>query len=113
MPQPTPRLKTESLLSMTRQKTFSTFLLTAALVCGPALVLGQQNNNTGNTAGQDMRNAGHDTKNAARNSAHATKKGTKKAYHKTKHGTKKAYNKTKNTTKGAIQGGKEGAHQPQ
>lgn len=101
---------------MTRHKTFSTFLLAAALACAPALALGQQNNGTDrdtHTAGQDMRNAGHDTKDAARDAGHATKKGTQKAYHKTKRGTRKAYNKTKNTTKGAIEGGKEGAHEPQ
>jgi hypothetical protein len=114
--EPTLGRQTESLLFMTRHKTFSTFILAAALACGPALAIGQQNNDTKrdtNTAGQDMRNAGHDTKNAAKNAGHATKKGAKKAYHKTKRGTKKAYNKTKNTTKGAIEGGKEGAHEPQ
>ncbi len=111
--EPTPRRKTESLLFMTRHKTFSTFLLAAALACAPGLALGQQNNDSGNTAGQDMHKAGHDTANAARHAAHATKKGTKKAYHKTKRGTKKAWDKTKNTTKGAVEGGKEGAHQPQ
>lgn len=101
---------------MTGLKQFSTFVLTAALVCGPALVFGQQNhdnNGQDQTAGQEMHNAGHDTANAARNAGRATKKGTKKAYRKTKKGTKKVWNKTKNTTRGAVQGGKEGAHQPQ
>lgn len=108
LPGPNPNL----FCYMTTRKTFSTLLLAAALACTPALVFGQQNSDT-HTAGQDMHNAGHDTANAARDTGHATKKTTKKVYHKTKRGTKKAWNKTKNTTKGAVEGGKEGAHQPQ
>lgn len=101
---------------MTRQNQLSAFLLATVLACAPALALGQQSTNTSrhtNTAGQDMRNAGHDTANGARDAGHATEKGTKKAYHKTRTGTKKAYHKTKNTTQGAVQGAKDGAHQPQ
>lgn len=55
---------------------------------------------------------GHDSKNAAKDTGRGVKKGTKEAYHSTKRGTRKTWNKTKNTTKGAVQGGKDGAKQP-
>ena len=64
-------------------------------------------------AKQDMKNAGQETKSAAKDAGHGVKQGTKKAYHSTKHGSKKAWNKTKNTTTGAVEGGKQGAKQPQ
>ncbi|HEX4068006.1 MAG TPA: hypothetical protein VHZ09_18445 [Acidobacteriaceae bacterium] len=67
----------------------------------------------GTSAKQDMKDAGHDTKQGAKDAGHGVKKGTKKAYHSTKRGTKKAWHKTKNTTKGAVNGGKEGAREPQ
>ena len=91
---------------------FPSILLGAALACTPALVRAQS---TAQDSGakQDMRNAGHETKNAARDAGSGVKHGTKKAYHKTKRGTKKAWGKTKSTTKGAVDGAKEGAHQPQ
>ena len=65
------------------------------------------------SASQDMKNAGQDSKDAAKDAGNGTKKGTKKAWHSTKKGTKKAYNKTKSTTQGAVDGGKQGAKQPQ
>ena len=82
------------------------FLLGAVLASAPALAWSQD------SAKQDMKAAGHETKNAAKDAAHGTKKGTEKAYNSTKRGTKKAWHKTKNTTKGAVEGGKEGAHEP-
>ncbi len=85
--------------------------LVAALVCGPAYGWSQPAQDNG--AKQDMKNAGHESKDAAKDTGSGVKKGTKKAYHSTKHGTKKAWHKTKNTTTGAVNGGKEGAKQPQ
>jgi hypothetical protein len=85
---------------------FSTMILGAALLCGPAFAMAQQ---TDSGAKQDMKDAGHETKAAAKDAAH----GTKQAYHKTKRGTKKAYRKTKDTTKGAVNGAKEGARTPE
>jgi len=41
------------------------------------------------------------------------KQRTKRAYHKTKHTTKKVWHKTEDTTKGTVNGGKEGAKQPE
>ena len=101
---------------MTMKRHIPAILLAAALSCGPALLSAQQTDNDTarhDSASQDMHNAGQDTKNATHDAAQGTKKGTQKAYHKTKRGTQKAYNKTKNTTKGAVEGGKEGAKQPQ
>jgi hypothetical protein len=97
-------------LQMRRNFQFSTMILGAALLCGPAFATAQQ---TDSGAKQDMKNAGHETKYAAQDAAHGTKQGTKKAYHKTKRGTKKAYRKTKDTTKGAVDGTKEGARTPE
>ena len=102
----------------------SALFLGAALACGPALGWSQPTSSQDTGAKQDMKNAGHETKNAAKDAGHgvqqgtkkgydSTKSGTKKAYHSTKHGTKKAWHKTKNTTKGAVNGGEEGARQPQ
>jgi hypothetical protein len=94
---------------MKMRQQLSALVLGAALAYVPALGWSQQHDSG---AKQDMKNAGHDTKNAADNAARGTKQGTKKAYHATKRGTKKAYSKTKHTAKGAVNGGKEGAHQP-
>jgi len=44
---------------------------------------------------------------------HGVKQRTKRAYHKTKHTTKKVWHKTEDTTKGTVNGGKEGAKQPE
>jgi hypothetical protein len=91
----------------------SAFFLAAALLSAPAFGSAQDpNHQQDNSTKQDMRNAGHDTKNAAKDAGRGTKQGSEKAYHSTKNGTKKAWSKTKNTTKGAVDGGKEGAHQP-
>ena len=99
--------------------------LGASLVCGPALGWSQQSAPSQDSgAKQDMKDAGHETKSAAKDTGHAINQGTDKAYHSTKHQTKKAYHstkrgtekawdKTENTTKGAVNGGKEGARQPQ
>jgi hypothetical protein len=93
-------------------------LLSAALVCGPALGWAQENSSgradtsQDRSAKQDMKDAGHETKGAAKDAAQGTKKETGKAYRSTKNGSKKAWSKTKNTTKGAVEGGKEGAKQP-
>ncbi|HEY1647515.1 MAG TPA: hypothetical protein VGF96_06025 [Terracidiphilus sp.] len=101
-----------------------TLFLGVALVFTPALSWGRQSDtNNGSAAKQDMKDAGHETGNAAKDAGRGTKHGTEKAYDSTKHGTEKGYNatkhgtkkawsKTKNTTKGAVDGGKEGAHQP-
>jgi hypothetical protein len=86
-------------------------LLGAALICGPACSWAELSQDSGSK--QDMKNAGHETKDAAKDTGRGIKKGSKKAYHSTKNGTKKAWRKTKNTTKGAVNGGKEGAKQPQ
>ncbi len=92
----------------------SALLLGAALMCAPAAMYSLPSPYGQDTsAKQDMKDAGHETKDAAQDAGHSVKKGTKKAYHKTKRGTKKAYHKTKNTTEGAVNGGREGAHQPQ
>jgi hypothetical protein len=85
--------------------------LGAALAVTPALGWSQQTT-TDQSAKQDMKDAGHETKDAAKDAGHGVKKGTKKAYNKTKNGTKKGWDKTKNTTKGAVNGAKEGAHEP-
>jgi hypothetical protein len=99
---------------MRTKSKLSALFLGATLVCGSALGWSQQpypGQDSG--AKQDMKNAGHETKNAAKDAGHGVKQGTKKAYHSTKRGTKKAWRKTKNTTTGAVNGAKEGAHQPQ
>jgi ribulose kinase len=102
------------LFTMKTTRQVSAFLLGAALVCAPALGFSQDSTpRQDNTAKQNMKNAGQDTKNAAKDAGQGTKQGTKKAYHKTKSGTKKAWHKTKNTTTGAVNGGKEGAKEPQ
>ena len=87
----------------------SALVLGAALACTPALGWSQQDSG----AKQEMKDAGHETKDAAVDAGHGVKQGTKKAYHATKRTTKKVWHKTKNTTKGAVEGGKEGAHQPE
>jgi len=103
----------------------SAFFLGAVLVFGPALGSSQPSSPSQDSgAKQDMKDAGHETKSAAKDTGHAINQGTDKAYHSTKHQTKKAYHstkrgtekawdKTENTTKGAVNGGKEGARQPQ
>jgi len=89
------------------------FLLSAVLVSTSAFAYSQPSNPAQDPgAKQDLKDAGHDTKDAAKDTGHDVKHGTKKAYHKTKHATKKAWHKTENTTKGAVDGGKEGAHEP-
>jgi hypothetical protein len=100
------------------------FFLGAVLVCAPASGFSQPSNPSQDSgAKQDMKDAGHETKSAAKDTGHAvnqgtekayhsTKRNTKKAYHSTKRGTEKAWDKTENTTKGAVNGGKEGAKQP-
>jgi uncharacterized protein (UPF0333 family) len=98
---------------MTTNRQFSALLLGAALVCASGLAFSSPTAIQDSGAKQDMKDAGHDTKNAAKSAANGTKKGTKKAYSSTKNGTKKAASKTKNATKGAVEGGKEGAKQPQ
>ena len=87
----------------------SALVLGAALACTSTLGRSQPQD-TG--AKQDMKSAGHETKDAAQDAGHGVKQGTKKAYHATKRTTKKVWHKTKDTTKGAVEGGKEGAHQP-
>jgi len=89
----------------TKRQLFA-FFLGAALVCGPALGQSQSS-----SPSQDSQDSGvkQDTKDAG----HSVKQGTKKVYHKTKNGTKKVWHKTKNTTTGAVNGGKEGAKQPE
>ena len=101
------------------------FFLGTALVCAPASGFSQPSNpSQDNGAKQDMKDAGHETKDAAKDTGravdrgtekayHSTKQHTKKTYHSTKRGTEKAWDKTENTTKGAVNGGKEGARQPQ
>jgi hypothetical protein len=100
---------------MKTNQNFSRLLLAATLVFTPALGFSLPTSSTSQDSGakQDMKDAGHDTKSAAKSAANGTKQGTKKAYHSTKRGTKKAWHKTENTTKGAVDGGKEGAKQPQ
>jgi hypothetical protein len=88
-------------------------LLGASLFLAPSFGWSQSTPTQDSGAKQDMKDAGHDTKNAAKSAGHGVKQGTKKTYHATKNGTKKGWNKTKNTTKGAVEGGKEGAKQPQ
>lgn len=88
----------------------SALVLGAALACTPTLGW-SQSQDTG--AKQDMKDAGHETKDAAQDAGHGVKQGTKKVYHSTKRTTKKAWHKTADTTKGAVNGGKEGAHQPE
>ncbi|HEV2484157.1 MAG TPA: hypothetical protein VGT08_01385 [Terracidiphilus sp.] len=102
----------------------SALLIGAALVCLPALGFSQQSTSSNHSGvKQDVKEAGHDTKDAAKDTGHAVKKGTektydatksgtKKVYHSTKKGTEKVWDKTKHTTKGALNGGKEGAKQP-
>ena len=99
-------------LSMMTKQHLSAMILSAALSCMPVIALSQQST-TDSGAKQDMKNAGHETSNAAKDAGNGTKQGTKKAYHSTKRGTKKAWHKTTSTTKGAVDGGKEGAKQPQ
>lgn len=99
---------------MTIFRNLSAFALGAALSVVPALAWGQQPYpGEDHTAKQDMKNAGHETKNAARDTGEGVKHGTQKAYHSTKQHTKHAWHKTENTTKGAVNGAKEGAHQPE
>lgn len=113
--QPTPDTDVESFQYMNTMRTLSTFLLGSALTVSTAFVNAQETtpHQDMHNAGQDLHTAGHETKQAAKDTGHATKKETKKGYNKTKAGTKKAYNKTKDTTKGAVEGAKEGAHQPE
>lgn len=94
---------------MTMKRLIPSLLFATALACTPSLTWSQDNT----SAKQDMRDAGHETKNAAKDAGHGVKQGTKHAYRSTKRGTKKAWHKTKSTTKGAVEGAKEGAHQPQ
>ena len=99
---------------MKTKRQLSALFLVTALVCGPALAFSQPSNPAQDSgAKQDMKDAGHDTKDAAKDAGHGVKQGTKKAYHKTKHTTKKVWHKTEDTTKGAVNGGKEGAKQPE
>ena len=92
---------------------FLSGILGAALLLSPAFAAPRlPQSDQGTSAKQDMKDAGHDTKNAAKDTGRGVKKGTKKGYSKTKHGTKKAWHKTKNTTRGAVDGGREGAHEP-
>jgi len=101
-------------LSMKTKRQLSALFLATALVCAPALAFSQPSNPAQDSgAKQDMKNAGHETKDAAKDTGHGVKQGTKKAYHKTKHTTKKVWHKTEDTTKGAVNGGKEGAKQPE
>jgi len=99
---------------MKTKRQLSALFLATALIAVPALAFSQPSNPPQDTgAKQDMKNAGHETKDAAKDAGHGVKQGTKKAYHKTKHTTKKAWHKTEDTTKGAVNGGKEGAKQPE
>jgi hypothetical protein len=94
----------------------ASLLFAVALAAGPVAALSQQTSTDSGAkpgAKQDMKNAGHEASNAAKDAGNGTKQGTKKAYHSTKRGTKKAWHKTTSTTKGAVDGGKEGAKQPQ
>jgi hypothetical protein len=109
----------ESSKGMKINQQWMTAVLGAALIATPGLAIGQPQTDQApsaqqdtRSAGQDMKDAGRDTGNAAQDAGHGVKKGTKKAYHSTKKGTKKAWHKTKNTTNGAVNGGKEGAKQP-
>jgi Ni/Co efflux regulator RcnB len=98
---------------MKTKSQLSALLLATALVCAPALTFSQPSAAQDTGAKQDMKNAGHETKDAAKDTGSGVKRGTKKAYHATKHGTKKAWHKTRDTTRGAVNGGKEGAKQPE
>jgi hypothetical protein len=96
------------------QRQLSTFFLGAVLVFGPAPGWNQQSSPSQNSGTkQDMKDAGRESEDAAKDAGHGVKQGTEKAYHKTKHATKKAWHKTKDTTTGAVNGGKEGARQPE
>jgi Ni/Co efflux regulator RcnB len=97
---------------MTKKIQLSVLALGVAL-CGSSMAFSQPFTPGQDGAKQDMKDAGHETKNAAKDAGHGVKQGTKKGYNKTKRGTKKAWHKTKSTTTGAVNGAKEGAHQPQ
>jgi hypothetical protein len=114
----TPEGRWNILMGMSRKRQWATFgfsaFFGAALMLTPgAFASPAPQNDQGTSAKQDMKDAGHDTKQGAKDAGHGIKKGTKKSYHATKRGTKKAWHKTKNTTRGAVNGGKEGAKEPQ
>lgn len=94
------------LLCMRAKRLFTSSLIGAALLLGPAAGWCHRAADESG-AKQDAKTAGHDTKKAAK----ATEKGVKKGATKTIHGTKKVFHKTKTTTTGAVSGGKEGAKQ--
>jgi hypothetical protein len=96
---------------MKRNSQWITAMLGAALLLAPGFVTAQ--NDQGASAKQDMKDAGHDTKAGAKDAGKGVKKGTKSTYHAGKKDTTKAWHKTKNTTKGAVDGGKQGAKQPE
>jgi hypothetical protein len=64
-------------------------------------------------AKQDARNAGNEAKDAVKDTGRAVKHGTQKAYHSTKRHTKHGAHRVKNATTGAVNGAREGAHDPQ
>ncbi len=90
-------------------------LLSAALVCTPALLWSQQPypGQEDHRPKQEMKDAGHEAKDAARDTGHAVKHGTQKAYHSTKRHTKRAARKTRDTVRGGVDGAREGARQPE
>ncbi len=79
-------------------------LLSAALVCTPALLWSQQP-----YPGQED----HRPKQEMKDAGHAVKHGTQKAYHSTKRHTKRAARKTRDTVRGGVDGAREGARQPE
>lgn len=95
-------------MKMTRQ--MSAILLGAALTCVPAFAFSQQPYpGEDHQAKQDMKNAGHETKQAAKDAGQGVKHGAQKA----KRHTKRGWHRTKNATTGAVNGAREGAHNPQ
>ena len=99
---------------MTTRWQISALVLGAALACTPALGWTQQPYpGEDHRAKQDARDAGHEARDAARDTGRAVKHGTQKAAHSTKRHTKHAVHKTGNAARGAVNGAREGAHEPQ
>jgi hypothetical protein len=95
---------------MKMKRKVSSLLLGAALACGPAVAFSQQPYpGEDHTAKQDMKNAGHESKQAAKDAGQGVKHGAQKA----KRHTKRGWHRTKNATTGAVNGAREGAHNPQ
>ena len=92
---------------------FSALLLGAALVFTAAPGWSQQPYpGEDHRAKEDAKAAGHEAKDAVKDSGRAVKHGTQKAYHSTKRHTKRGAHRVKNATTDAVEGAREGAHQP-